>query len=88
LLIRGCFDSTTGVINGRVNGVWDRSGPSDYVSACQFHWYVSVIPRLTRVAGFELGSGVYINTVLPEAAAEFLRNVRVENAAGAGPSAG
>ena len=38
-----------------------------------FHWYLSVIPRLTRVAGFELGSGMFINTVLPEAAAEFLR---------------
>ncbi len=55
-----------------------RSGPSDYASARHFHWYVSVIPRLTRVAGFELGSGMFINTVLPEAAAEFLRNVSRE----------
>jgi len=46
-----------------------------------YHWYVSIIPRLTRVAGFELGSGMYINTVLPEAAAEFLREVNVESAA-------
>ena len=55
-----------------------RSGPSDYVGARHFHWYVSVIPRLTRVAGFELGSGMFINTVLPEAAAEFLRKMSVE----------
>ena len=41
--------------------------PTDYASARHFHWYVSVIPRLTRMAGFELGSGVVINTVLPEA---------------------
>jgi UDPglucose--hexose-1-phosphate uridylyltransferase len=61
-----------------------RSGPSDYVGARHFHWYVSVIPRLTRVAGFELGSGMFINTVLPEAAADFLRNVKVEKASGAG----
>jgi len=60
-----------------------RSSPSDYASARHFHWYVSVIPRLTRVAGFELGSGMFINTVLPEAAAEFLRNVTVEKTAGA-----
>ncbi len=65
-----------------------RSGPSDYASARHFHWYVSVIPRLTRVAGFELGSGMFINTVLPEAAAEFLRNVSTEKAAGAVGSAG
>ncbi|MGB9285176.1 MAG: galactose-1-phosphate uridylyltransferase [Candidatus Sulfotelmatobacter sp.] len=65
-----------------------RSGPSDYVGARHFHWYVSVIPRLTRVAGFELGSGMFINTVLPEAAAEFLRKVSVEKAARASGSAG
>ena len=64
-----------------------RSGPSDYASARHFHWYVSVIPRLTRVAGFELGSGMFINTVLPEAAAEFLRNVKTEAAAGTAASA-
>jgi UDPglucose--hexose-1-phosphate uridylyltransferase len=61
-----------------------RSGPSDYASARHFHWYISVIPRLTRTAGFELGSGMFINTVLPEAAAEFLRNVSTQKAAVAG----
>ena len=61
-----------------------RSGPSEYGGARHFHWYVSVIPRLTRVAGFELGSGMFINTVLPEAAAEFLRNVAADKAIGAG----
>jgi UDPglucose--hexose-1-phosphate uridylyltransferase len=61
-----------------------RSSPAEYAGARHFHWYVSVIPRLTRVAGFELGSGMFINTVLPEAAAEFLRNVAVDKAIGAG----
>ena len=60
-----------------------RSGPTEYNGARHFHWYVSVIPRLTRVAGFELGSGMFINTVLPEAAAEFLRKVAVEKTAAA-----
>ena len=44
---------------------------------------MSVIPRLTRTAGFELGSGMFINTVIPEQAAEFLRNVKVESAVAA-----
>jgi UDPglucose--hexose-1-phosphate uridylyltransferase len=57
-----------------------RTAPAECVGVKYFHWYVSVIPRLTRVAGFELGSGMFINTVLPEAAAEFLRNVKVEDA--------
>ena len=39
---------------------------------------MSIVPRLTRVAGFELGSGMFINTVLPEQATVFLRGVDVE----------
>ncbi len=56
-----------------------RSAPAENVGVKYFHWYLSIIPRLTRVAGFELGSGMFINTVLPEAAAEYLRKVDVEN---------
>jgi UDPglucose--hexose-1-phosphate uridylyltransferase len=41
-----------------------------------FLWHIEILPRLTRPAGFELGSGMAINTVLPEEAAGFLRDVR------------
>ncbi len=58
-----------------------RTAPAECVGVRYFHWYMSVIPRLTRTAGFELGSGMFINTVIPEEAAEFLRNVKVETAA-------
>jgi UDPglucose--hexose-1-phosphate uridylyltransferase len=54
-----------------------RSAPSENRYSRYYHWYISLIPRLTRVAGFELGSGMYINVTLPEANAEFLRNVVV-----------
>jgi UDPglucose--hexose-1-phosphate uridylyltransferase len=40
-----------------------------------FLWHMEILPRLTRPAGFELGSGMSINTVLPEEAARFLREV-------------
>jgi UDPglucose--hexose-1-phosphate uridylyltransferase len=43
-----------------------------------FHWHVEIIPRLTKPAGFELGSGMSINIVLPEEAAESLRDVTVD----------
>ena len=43
-----------------------------------FHWYLSVVPRLTKVAGFELGSGMFINTVPPSESAAFLRNAAVD----------
>ena len=38
-----------------------------------FHWHLEVIPTLTRVAGFEWGSGFFINPVPPEDAAAALR---------------
>ena len=38
-----------------------------------FRWHIRILPRLAMVAGFELGSGMSINTVLPEEAAQFLR---------------
>jgi len=61
-----------------------RSAPAESHGVRYFHWYVSIIPRLTRVAGFELGSGMFINTVPPESAAEFLRNTKTEMAVGSG----
>lgn len=38
-----------------------------------FHWHIEIIPHLTRVAGFELGTGFYVNATPPEMAAETLR---------------
>ncbi len=38
-----------------------------------YHWHLEIMPRLTEVAGFEWGSGFYINPVVPEHAARFLR---------------
>ncbi|MGE0704149.1 MAG: galactose-1-phosphate uridylyltransferase [Vicinamibacterales bacterium] len=42
-----------------------------------YHWHVEIIPKLGRVAGFEWGSGFYINPTSPEEAAEVLRNTRI-----------
>lgn len=40
-----------------------------------FHWHIELLPRLTRVAGFEWGTGFYINPTPPEDAASFLRQM-------------
>ncbi|MEA3238866.1 MAG: galactose-1-phosphate uridylyltransferase [Candidatus Bipolaricaulota bacterium] len=42
-----------------------------------YHWRVSIIPRLTTIAGFEWGTGFYINPVPPEDAAHYLKEVEV-----------
>ncbi len=41
-----------------------------------FLWHLQILPRLSTPAGFEIGSGMSINTVLPEEGARFLREVR------------
>jgi UDPglucose--hexose-1-phosphate uridylyltransferase len=41
------------------------------------HWYITIVPRMHRATGFELGSGMYVNTTIPEDVASFLRGVRV-----------
>ena len=42
-----------------------------------YHWHIEVIPRLTRVAGFERGTGFYISPIPPEMTAAFLREVDI-----------
>lgn len=42
-----------------------------------YHWHFEIMPKLTKVAGFEWGSGFYINPTPPEEAAEFLRTVKL-----------
>jgi UDPglucose--hexose-1-phosphate uridylyltransferase len=54
-----------------------RSAPVKEISNDYLHWYVTVMPRVSRTAGFELGSGMFINPTLPEECADFLRKVKV-----------
>ncbi len=50
---------------------YDECGPS-------FHWHIEICPRTSIPTGFELGSGLFVNTICPEDAAERLRNVQFE----------
>ncbi|MEZ2226563.1 galactose-1-phosphate uridylyltransferase [Microcoleus sp.] len=51
-----------------------RSVPTAEQGTKYFHWYIAIIPRVSKQAGFELGSGMFINTALPEESAGFLRS--------------
>jgi len=52
--------------------LWVRTAPR---GTEQFCWRIDVVPRLTNMAGLELGTGVYLNIVAPERAAAELREV-------------
>jgi UDPglucose--hexose-1-phosphate uridylyltransferase len=52
-----------------------QSAPAGVGQSEALHWYVEVTPRLIPWGGFELGSGMFINTALPEEDARFLRGV-------------
>ncbi|MBN2496496.1 MAG: galactose-1-phosphate uridylyltransferase [Deltaproteobacteria bacterium] len=52
-----------------------RMAPMAYERVHWFHWYVTIVPKVSRLAGFELGSGMYINTARPEDSARFLREI-------------
>jgi len=38
-----------------------------------YHWHIRIVPRLSTIAGFEMGSGIYISTALPEETASISR---------------
>jgi UDPglucose--hexose-1-phosphate uridylyltransferase len=46
------------------------------VDAEHYHWHFEIMPKLTKVAGFEWGTGFYINPTPPEEAAEYMREVK------------
>ncbi|MGH9453833.1 MAG: galactose-1-phosphate uridylyltransferase, partial [Terriglobia bacterium] len=42
-----------------------------------YHWHIEIMPKLTKVAGFEWGTGFYINPTPPEESTKFLREAAV-----------
>ena len=58
--------------NYMIRSLSPRGADSKY-----FHWYIAIIPRVSQTAGFELGTGMNINTALPEESAKFLRGVKL-----------
>jgi UDPglucose--hexose-1-phosphate uridylyltransferase len=50
-----------------------HSAPLQDDHQLHYHWHIEIIPKLTKVAGFEWGTGFYINPTPPEESAKFLR---------------
>jgi UDPglucose--hexose-1-phosphate uridylyltransferase len=52
-----------------------HTAPFDTSDEPYYHWHIEIIPRITREAGFEWGTGCHINPLFPEQAASRLRCV-------------
>lgn len=61
--------------NFTIRSIPTHEPPNEYL-----HWYLTIVPRVNVTAGFELGSGMFINTALPEDSARYLREVSIPDA--------
>jgi UDPglucose--hexose-1-phosphate uridylyltransferase len=66
-----------GLDNPDFNLVID-SAPVGEERADFYQWHIRIIPRITEAAGFEIGSGIYINTAVPEETAQFMRDLHIQ----------
>ncbi|MFH1486924.1 MAG: galactose-1-phosphate uridylyltransferase [Chloroflexota bacterium] len=66
-----------GLNNPDFNYIIDTAPVGDENSG-YYLWHVRIIPRLTTAAGFEMGSGIHINTTFPEVTAQFMRELKIE----------
>lgn len=73
MLIRGLET----MLDSPAYNYWIRSAPFRLSSHDDYHWRLELTPRMTRLAGFELGTGCFINPVSPEQAAAQLRSAIV-----------
>jgi UDPglucose--hexose-1-phosphate uridylyltransferase len=69
-MVRAAVDALARLFGPPPFNLWVRTAPRD---AEPFHWHVDIVPRLTVLAGFELGTGAPINVYPPERAASDLR---------------
>ncbi len=65
------------VLNSPPYNYMIHTTPLELVDAPYYHWHIEIIPRLTKLAGFEWGTGFYINPTPPEEATIFLQEVDV-----------
>ncbi len=55
-----------------------HSRPVEEEGKIYYHWHIEIMPKLTKVAGFEWGTGFYINPTTPEDAAKYLREIKLD----------
>ena len=55
-----------------------HTSPVKVETSNYYHWHIELIPRTTTPAGFELGTGIFINISTPEQNAKLLRDIKIK----------
>jgi UDPglucose--hexose-1-phosphate uridylyltransferase len=77
LTLRALYDG----LNDPPFNYYIHSAPMKSSPGKPYHWHLELIPKLSTAAGFEMGTGMWINVVKPEDSAAFLRQ-RIQNLVG------
>jgi UDPglucose--hexose-1-phosphate uridylyltransferase len=72
-ILRGTLRKMDQVLERPAYNFIVHTAPAQEPALPHYHWHVEIIPRLTKVAGFEWGTGFYINPTPPEEAARYMR---------------
>jgi len=71
--LSGTLKAMRAVLNNPGYNLILRTAPVGDEDVRYLHWYIVIVPRISTPAGFEMGSGIYINPSAPEQCAEQLR---------------
>ncbi len=75
--LKDCLMRQETVLNNPAYNLMIHTSPIGEETNSHYHWHIEIIPKLTKVAGFEWGSGFYICPTPPEESARFLREAQV-----------
>ncbi|MGB6432063.1 MAG: galactose-1-phosphate uridylyltransferase [Candidatus Acidiferrales bacterium] len=77
LMLKDCLARLDAVLDRPPYNFMIHTSPVGEETNDHYHWHIEIIPLLTKVAGFEWGSGFYICPTPPEESARFLREAQV-----------
>ena len=75
---KNLFHQIGDVLNDPDLNFYIHSAPLKDQELDYYHWHVEITPRISIYGGYELGSGMAIDIITPEQAAEFLRQGKTE----------
>lgn len=78
-ILKGTLLRMSSLLNNPPYNFIVHTSPIEKFELPNYHWHIEIMPRLTRVAGYEWGTGFYIVFTSPEKAAKYLREVKINN---------